>query len=75
MILFTYISTWCFLSACYHPQCRWYDYGHRVMCYKLECGWLSTNLHTAEIRPKHGGDDSWGSDEPVTKQGDFLSHV
>ena len=31
-------------------------------------------LHTAEIRPKHGGDDMWGSIEPVTKQGNFLSY-
>lgn len=31
-------------------------------------------LHAAEIRPKHSGDDIWGSNEPVTKQGNFLSY-
>lgn len=35
-----------------------------VICYKLECGWLSANLRTAEIRPKHGGDaGQWGGEE------------
>lgn len=75
VIPFTHRTTQRFLRACYHPQRMQCDYGHWIMCYKLECRWLSATLHTAKIRPKHGRGDSWSSDEPVTKQWNFLSHV